>query len=45
MTSYGVPGREYVAAKVGSSSFQVEKSLQTADREIAQKALAVLSRI
>lgn len=39
VANYRVPRREYVAAKVGSYSFQVEKSLQTADRKIAQKAL------
>jgi hypothetical protein len=39
VTNYRTPRREYVAAKVGAYLFQVEKSLQNADREIAQKAL------
>ena len=39
VTNYRVRRREYIIAKVGSYSFQVEKSMQTAGREIAQKAL------
>lgn len=37
--NYRIPKREYVAVRVGSHSFQVEKSLQTADKAIAKKAM------
>jgi hypothetical protein len=36
---FRVPRREYVAVKVGAHSFQVEKSLQTADKPLAKKAM------
>jgi hypothetical protein len=37
--NYRVPRREYVAIKAGSLSVQVEKSLQTADKAVAKKAM------
>ena len=39
MINYRIPRREYVTVTIASHSFQVEKSLQTADKAIAKKAM------